>query len=242
MADLALPASLKTEMDDLKRRLSAMEMAPRLQTSSLSAGTLSLLDSDRQVIVRIGVQPDGRESAIDFYDPATGRALVSLGEIAPNVYGIRVVNDAGRPIFGTSADGQTSPYAPFTWTPSPDVPHDANGRPTVTSTGTWLTLAQAYVYATALYATPSATFEPAGSPHDVRFTAAEFGASAQTLFTATGVTSSTPIAASGNLDGSGTVDGGDPLGRLYVFKLEARRTSGAGVGYLKINSNGFLSP
>lgn len=245
MLDPALPPSFKAEFDDLKRRLRTLEGAPRLQNSSINNGTLTLLDEEGRPVARLGVQPDGRQAALDFYDPETGNRLVSIGEVSTGAHGIAVKAASGANVYRALNVGQTSPFSPFVWVPSPTATKDAStGCPLVnTTSASWTTLARVDVYTTAYYPHYELAIDPlGGSTADIRVFARELGGSnTQILQTVTGATSYTAIYGGGSyFTAAATATGtDDPLGRYMRLGVEVRRTAGAGDVLLRLISGGY---
>ena len=121
-------ASLRSIINDLQRRVYALEHAPRLTSASLHRGTLTILDDDKDPLARLGVLPDNRVAQA-FYDPdgnelirlgeqsdgrfaqtfydASGNELIRLGEQSDGRFGQDVFNPAGNRLLrsGQLADG-----------------------------------------------------------------------------------------------------------------------------------------
>jgi hypothetical protein len=75
MPDPALPASLAAELADLRRRLDQLERSPRLQSSSISGGTLAIRDDAGALVAQVGdfTGPDGAaDTGFYFPDDAVG--------------------------------------------------------------------------------------------------------------------------------------------------------------------------
>ena len=126
MGDVQLPENFGTWANEIERRLRAVETAPKLQNSSITNGTTTVLDSTGAVRTQFGLLQDG-------------------------TYGIGVINNSGQLVsLGAYVFGAQYDYVDPTFNTSSTTPVDASPPgPTVTittgQTGRVLINASAYI-------------------------------------------------------------------------------------------------
>lgn len=208
-------AQFRAEMDDIRRRLAALETMRRTGLTTIHGGVLSVADDDGDLIARLG------RFDVDAYDGGTVERL-----------GFEVVDpDTGVVVSrSTLEDGATAPRHEVSWTPYDDL-----FRSTISATfePLWVTRSTLWPSSAVLAGTNIST---TGDPSTVWEARLKIGSSATGNFY-TDVLSGTgtdSIVWQVDLKANGVPIGEvDPTFGLR-FDLEARRVSGSGTVWTEL--------
>jgi len=114
MAQPVLADTIFTRLNDLERRLVALERSPQLTSASIKDGALTIYNLAGQAVAVFGKQSSGRyglstfnaagqrtlelgelassRSGLEVPDPATGIAQIRVGQLASGGYGLEAVS------------------------------------------------------------------------------------------------------------------------------------------------------
>ena len=79
MTRIITPDDYQSQIDDLTRRLRALETAPSLQNSSIDGGALKVFDAAKRARVTLGLLPDNVNYGIEVDDAAGNKIMDSIG-------------------------------------------------------------------------------------------------------------------------------------------------------------------
>jgi hypothetical protein len=218
-------------IDDLSRRIAALETAPRASNTSVRNGLFQILDDSGNPVVELGKRPTGEVGL--FVYAAGADPVVELGQRLGGDVGLFIYSSDGRPMFEVdNLGGQSTPIIPATWLGNPGEGTDANGRKTTTS-ATYSDMWRLYKMF-AFGAQFGFNFNlsiPGGTTVDVQVTAVEVGGGSPVpIWSSTGLGSgTTQVLSVATIPSSATISGTDsPLGRYFNLNFQMRRTAGAG--------------
>lgn len=201
------PQDLGTELEDIKRRLKALETAPRAAFTSIKEGTLEIRDD-------------------------ADNLLVELGKI-DTVYGIRISSDTGQEILNiNNVQGHDFPRMPVVLVPSPDGGgfFTTSKAAVVTTSTSWKELYRgdfSSVGTTIRYDMIVQALT-AGATLDWRIMIAEVGGTLTQAASGTGTSTASQVASTFSIPAACLISGTDPRGRSMSIRVEAQRATGSG--------------
>jgi hypothetical protein len=87
------PSDTSGDIKSLKSRLTKLENLPQLGNSSILNGSVEILNATGQIVMIVGVQPDG-SLGIALYNPATGAKTMEMGALADGSNGLATYDQA----------------------------------------------------------------------------------------------------------------------------------------------------
>jgi hypothetical protein len=215
----------QAQVDDLERRVRALESAPRAAFTAVNNGTFSVLDENGTLVCQMD-----QFGFIQF--TPSGNEQVRIGKLqeGPDRYGIRIRKDTGAIVFYVADTGDVLPDFRVPW-----VSFDIFAE---TDSAVYIDVYKHRFYSMAngidyhIFAVPNA-----GNTMDVRIRAQEVGGTLVTVDEVTGITVNTNITGPFAIPASALISGTDPVGREIEVRYEMRRTAGASLINLRqVNS------
>lgn len=214
---------LVEEVIDLRRRVHALETAPRVgYTSARGAGTRWYPESGNLPYLYIGDLAGDGEVGLWIVD-GDGNYKLFIGTVNGDAAAI-VYSPGGQAQLHVDDGEMIAPRLPAAWVRGTNVTADASGRPTTTS-ATYVELWRSLVWCGRASLNTYIDVYNAASTSSVKIVATEFGTAHAdvTVVEQTGLTGTALVFGPWTVPNIG---GSSPMGRLLDVRIHARRTAG----------------